>query len=313
MRDVLLVPLLLALGGCNAPPREFDPAALKSPAALSELGDHIWRADEPLIERDLSGARAALVEFAIEFVDTKMEAPTGSQLAVTPPLPVFLAIDLFGTQRRNIDWGPLRESLPEELLALTLEALEARGVEVVSMEEVLAAKAWSELETAPESSTGFAQRLNLVASDTGRIKALSLEAAEGRHLIQGPAAGGSANGAQVRKTLRALAKELDLDLALRLRVRVGVYQKRLSLERGSVIEVVTLERRRTFTARRSIFSPEPVIDEAGFAAVNGATYTLDEERALDAARDMYRPFLRLILQPSPEQWEDEPVEAAAAP
>ncbi len=291
--------LSLALSACNAPPREFDLEALSSRGGRAELASFVWGEHEPLLEPELAGMRVAIVEFAVEFVETKMEAPTESQLAVTPPLPLFLVLDLAGTQRRNIDWGDLRDSLPEALLEQTHAILEERGVELVAPRRVASAPAWRTIETASGRATGFAQRLNLVASDTGRIKALSLETPAGHGLIRG-----TSSGAGVDSTLEALARELELDAALRVRVRVGVFQKKLSLERGSVIEVVTPERRGSFTARRSIFSPEPVIDEESFAAVNGASYTLEERRALDAARAMYGPFLRLILEPPEEA--DEP-------
>ena len=126
------------------------------------------------------------------------------------------------------------------------------------------------------------------ASDTGRIRRLSLQTVPGLSIIRG---GGDRDVETIDEALRA---ELKADVLLRIRVRAGTFSGHATLERGSVIHVTAPHVSGTISAERSLISEDWVLAESQ-PVLGGWQARVNLPRYQAAIRAMFPAFVAMAF------------------
>jgi hypothetical protein len=293
-QSYVLIPILCAAGcvlaGCRTAPETLGAADLRGADAPADTASEYWKQEGAPPMGEAGSRRVAIVEFSVEYVTVKHESPFQSQfMAGAPPVtPVTAGLAVSGLQRRQVSFGEsLCAELPDELYAMFVAQLVERGFFVLSPERVCGSRAYQRFETAAMDDGSFLQRLNYVSSDTGSIKKMVAYPASGYRLV------GEANDGDAEEVELALLDEVGADLALRVRVRVGVYRGHATVERGTVVNVLSRDATGSLNAERSLLSDVEVIDDKRFKAVKGQTVTVDALSYRSAMRRVFPPYMAL--------------------
>jgi hypothetical protein len=259
---------------------------LTSPQARKAAANHFWlRTNVPDL-RGLGYHRIAIAEFVVEFVTAKRE--------LTTDLDEYLRTHPEAKERasgavQNIEIAyPNEFDYPAMLYELLCKDLTGRGFEVLPLRQVASASAYRSFEGTPESSTVELEDAYASASDTGRVRRLSIRPMPGLSVIRG---GG---GRAVEAIEEALREELKADVLLRIRVRVGTFNGHATLERGSVVHVVAPHVSGTISAERSLISEEWVLAETQ-PALGGAQARVSLPQYWAAARAMFPVFIAMAF------------------
>lgn len=270
---------LLLTTGCTAPPQARETVRVRdlaTPAARTAAADHFWmRVNVPDL-RGLGYRRVAIAEFVVEFVTAKVELTSDLEELLRQHPEVQ---ERAGGAVQSVEVVYTNEyDYPTALYKLCCEDLTRRGLEVLPARVVVAASAYRRFETEPGDAVIELNDTYAGASDTGRIRRLSLRTVPGLGIVRG---GGDQD---VEVIAEALREELNADVVLRIRLRLGTFSGHATLERGSVIHAVTQHTSGTISTERSLISDEWVIAES--QAVLGGWQTrvnLPKHRAALAA------------------------------
>jgi len=225
------------------------------------MADQYWKRHGVPDMQSYGYKRVAIVSFSVEYVLRRVEAPLTTVETRYPE--------------------KLLSGLADQCYADFVRALGARGLEVVSPEQIEQTGAYRSL----------VPLLNLerpaqgLASDLGRIKRVRVRAPRGQHFVE------RARDVEIESVEARILDELAADVAVRVRIRVGASKGRLSIERGSTIWVLSSDVVGNLTADRSLLSDETVY----FAKEGGSVYSANTQAVLDAARRMFPAFLEMAF------------------
>ncbi|MEO0482038.1 MAG: hypothetical protein AAF138_00240 [Planctomycetota bacterium] len=287
-----------AFTGCRAAPQSQD--MLDRPAALGENGRDraIWVRQGLPPRNEWAGRRVAITNFAVEFVEVKMEGPLKSQpVAGGPVTPFAAALEFSGLGRRQIEYPPeVLDAVPDLLYTEFVRALTGRGFEVLAPEAVRSAPAFQRFTRVDSRKSPICNALNLVSSDTGRVKRTRTLAPAGAPVITGVE-----SGVSLRDVRLELLSQTDADITADVRIRVGVFAGRATLERTSTVRVDAPELAGFITAARSLLSNNAVTASKRFEPVGGDMYTLDSGAFNDAIRSLTDDFFAFALDTQAER------------
>jgi len=285
------------LFGCHTAPMSYSAADLQSPETRARAAGLYWQRNNVPTLRERGCRRVAILDFSVEYVTGKIEVPGETQPTFSPPAlaPAHVGLEYGGLFRKQINFKEaLYRQLADELYAMLVEELVQRGFEVLAPSEVSAAAAYQRLKTRAHDDGSVLQEFNLIGSDTGRIKRIVTYPASGLRIVTGAAEG------EIEQVELALLNELPADVSLRVHIRVGVYQRRASLERGSIAWVLTRDVVGNLTADRSLLSDDAVATSQRFLPIEGEAYAVDSERYLEAMRLLFPPYISMAFEAQPQ-------------
>lgn len=283
----------ISLLGCHAAPMTYSAADLQSAKTRARVAHLYWTRNNVPPEWEKRYRRVALVDFSVEFITAKIEVPGEEQPTFSPPAvaPAHVGLEFGGLFRKQFNYQPtLYRELADELCAMFIDELAARGLEVAAPEEVCGARAYQRLQTRQRDDGSILQELNLIGSDAGRVKQMVTHPASGYRIITGARQG------DVERVELALLDELEADVALRVHVRVGVYRGRASVERGSVIWVLARDLVGNLTAEKSLLSDECIVETEGFVPIQGVAYAVDSQKYTEALRQLFAPYVSMVFE-----------------
>ena len=283
-----------ALVGCHTPPMTYSASQLQSPSARARAAYLYWQRNNVPSLREKDYRRIALVDFSVEYVTAKMEMPGQNQPTFSPPAiaPGHIGLEYSGLFRKKLNFDEsLCRQLADELHQMFISHLTRRGFEVVDSAEIRQAPAYQRLETSPRDNGSILQELNLIGSDTGRTKKMIIYPATGLQIVTG------ADGEDIEDVELDLLDQLHADVSLRVHIRVGVYQDHASIERGSIIWILTRDVVGNSTANRSLLSDNIVVTPRGFAPLQGEVYDVDSHKYLQAIRLLFPVYISMAIEP----------------
>lgn len=256
-----------------APGDTADPNPPTDTANLPEPAGSITESDppaDPASDADTDSEAGAQSELAFETIATP---------ARPEPIETYL------------DYPPhVQEKLTDQLYAMLVVELLARGIEVIPRETLRATDAYQRLQTQKYSEATLVDEPNLTSSDTGRITKVAVRPATGLRLITGAA------GEPVEAVEADLLNELAADAVIRARIRVGVTQGRAAVERGSTVWVLTRDSAGNLTADRSLISEGSVIDDNQTDPATSRGLAIHGDRFAKAIRSLFPPYLAMAFE-----------------
>lgn len=285
-----------ALVGCHPAPMTYSAADLQTPDARARAAQLYWQRNNVPPLRPKGYRRIALVDFSVEYVTAKIEMPGRTQPTFSPPAiaPGHIGLEYSGLFRKQLSFDQsFCRQLADELHQMFVSHLTARGFEVCAPAEIRQAPAYQRLKTSPCDDGSILQELNLVGSDTGRTKKTITYPATGLQIVVG------AVSEDIEDVELDLLDQLHADVSLRARIRVGVYQNHASVERGSIVWVLTRDLVGNITANRSLVSDSIVVTRAGFLPLQGELYTVDSHQYLEAMRLLFPAYISMAFEPEP--------------
>lgn len=283
--------------GCHAAPVAFRAEQLDTEAERKQFAPEYWNRFGLPAELDLTGTRVVISEFIVEYVTQKRESGgvlTKRQTVVNVPAGlVGVGLEASGINRKVIEYGPdLPDELTGELYAAFESVLRERGCSVISPTTVRESEAYQQFPERNENATSFLQRLNPIASDTGRVLKAEFRSAKGLKLLAGE------DPTVIERTEWALLRELEADVSIRACFRLGVFDGRLSLDRGAYLLVDGPQLAGTLTSTRSLLSEVEVVVGREFFPVVGEVIAVDGETFQATALELFPHFVAMGLDKS---------------
>ncbi len=293
----LLAGWCAVLGGCHAEPKTLRAVELQTPAARAEAAEEYWAG------RGSGGLdagrhrRVVITEFVLEFVTEKRESGgliSDRQKIVDVPTGFLSAgVMASGLKRKVIEYeDEMCRQLPDVVFRQVRAGLQAGGFEVLPSGRVVGAAAYQGFETEAEGRASLLKRINVFSSDTGRVLAARRYPADGLQVIR------AARGGDEAAVERALLAELGADVSLRIRFRLGIFDDRVSIERGSAITVTRADGAGVWESRRSLLSDVQVVTDDGFMPVAGKVLQLNEAAYRSAVERLAEAYFGLALEAS---------------
>ena len=280
--------------GCHAAPDAFRADQLDTAFKRRQFSDTYWKRFGLPAELELENTRVVVSEFVVEFVTEKRESGgvvTKRQAVVNVPAGFIGAgLEASGINRKVIEYGPsLLADLPNELYDAFEEVLRERGCDVVPPEHLISSVAYQQLAARDEDGTPFLQRLNPIASDTGRVMKAVFRPARGLKLLA------AEDLAAVERTELALVSELEADISIRGRFRLGVFDGRVSFDRGAIVLFTSPTLAGSLTSTRSLLSEVEVVAARDFVPVKGGVLQLDTDSFRNTVLELFPHFVSLGL------------------
>lgn len=289
------------LAGCHSAPERvsvYDYAAdeqvevastdywSKDLKVRSDLGRRARRTAGPV-----PGDRVVISEFAVEFVQEKLETPFDSQLAAAPATPVTIGFSLLGLGRVQIDFAEEDyEQIATHAYELFVRELESAGLVVLPHEACSECALFDTLAAASgQRQSSVLQKFNAFATDTGRIKEIRTVAPAGMQLLE-------TDGAiSISTAEQSVREEAGVDWVLRARMRVGIYRGLLSVEQDSRVVATGEEATLTLKARRSLLSPRLAVDPKEFEAFRGDVFRINTRRFVGSLDSTLPTYVRMAI------------------
>lgn len=299
MRRLALL-LLLAPLGCYAPPQTVEESrqGAKTDAPFT-VDDEYWvRQDLPSL-KDRGIKTVAVSEFALEFVLSKYRLPGPGGTQVVDAFDTFrFPTQAFGLGVRLAEFpAELMRDLPGELYQQFVSCLEGKGVKVIPLEQVQKSAAYARYETKGLVESSFFRHLNPVGTDVGRIRHTKTWPVQGLRVIEGAKEG------EPEAVDAALLAETGADVVVRARFRVGEFEKKATLESGSVVVVTGRDYLGSMASRRSLVSDGPVLKDdgrplldEGFLPLRGFLYPIDPDKFRGAVKPLFKRYLELAFE-----------------
>ncbi|MHC5109801.1 MAG: hypothetical protein ACYTHJ_07985 [Planctomycetota bacterium] len=271
LQVVVLIPLLTlaSCAGKNSGVEAMTPVGpdkLRDENAQAKYASVFWKRHGVPDMRPYNYKRIAIAEFTVEFVSRKIE----------------------GNKSTSIEYSTyLMNDLPNSLYKMFRENLESRGLEVLPPSQVIRSRAFARLDT---EMNGFKPELNNTSaftSDTGRVKELTLYAAEEFRVVRG------SGDADIESVEAEMLKELEADVVLRVRIRVGAYGGHPSLERGSTVWVLSPNVAGNLSFERSLISNIRVVEEKRTVIGRGSVLNIMVPDYLRGINEMFPAFLNM--------------------
>lgn len=241
---------------------------LADPEARAKYANAYWkRHDVPLL-RPYNYKSVAIAEFAVEFVTQKMEE--SKKLDVVYP-------------------QYLVNSLPDELYAAFVKELKDRGLTVTDTNDVFRSRPYMRFKVSRVLESVKMSNDAGAASDTGRIKQLAIYSISGLGVIEG------AGGADIESVEAELLEELNVDVILRIRIRVGVLDGHASMDRGSIIWVLSRHVAGNLIADRSLVSDIQVIDTEKNPMMQSRSVNVSVSRYSAAMRELFDALIGMAF------------------
>jgi len=282
-----------ALLGCHAAPLTYSAADLQSPRSRAKAAPLYWRCNNVPDIRQLERRRVAILDFSVEFITGKVEMPGQTQPTFSPPAiaPAHVGVEYSGLFRKQYEFDEqLYREATDGIYRIFIDALAERGFEVLPNDLVRESSAYKRLAVQDREAGSLLQEMNIIGSDTGRIKQMVTIPASGLRIVVRAAAG------DIEEVELAMLDELDVDLSLRAHIRVGVYQDRASIDRGSVIWLLTRDAVGNLTADKSLLSDDVVATPGEFIPLQGRLFNIDSEGFLAAMRKMFPPYIAMAFE-----------------
>lgn len=211
-----------AATGCTTVPKKLTQEDLQDPAVLRYAANRFWERNG-VPDLQLSQYKKVVVTgFSVGFVTEKLEA-----------VPQADGSEASGVQRVHIDYGPLEESLANELYGMFMRQLLTLGLEPVPEREILASPEYKMLNALPAGEAITAENPAYGCSSTGTIKQAKIIPGRGYGLVA------EVEDSAVLEADRAIMRAFDADAAIRARFRVSVYEDCATIECGSMIWCAT--------------------------------------------------------------------------
>lgn len=290
------------MAGCHSAPERVSVYDSATDAQVEVASSEYWSKEvatsdsaDPEARRGPTGPqpgdRVIVSEFAVEFVQEKLESPFESQLAAAPATPITIGFSLIGLGRVQIDFDEEHyQRIATHTYELFLDELAAAGLTVVDHEACNECEIFESLATASaETESSVLQKFNAFATDTGRIKEIRTVAPQGMQLLDrnGPVG--------ILEAERSVRDQTGVDWVLRTRFRVGIYRGLLSVEQDSQILAVGDARAATIKSRRSLLSPDLAVDPERFEAFRGDVFRIDTDRFLHALDQTLPTYARMAI------------------
>lgn len=284
--------IVLACVGCHAAPSAMRGDDIDSLAERRQLAAEYWERLNLPADFKLDQSRAVISEFVVEFVTEKRESVgliTKQQSIVNVPAGYIGAgIEVSGINRKVIEFGDaLPQSLPDALYDSFASLLRQRGCRLVDPQRVLSAAAYAKLAGAESEDTSFLQRLNPIASDTGRVLKAVYRPAKGLKVLEG------GDLSKLEEAELALLEELQADLSIRARFRVGVFDHRVSLDRGALVNFTSSSLAGSVTSLRSLLSDKQIIDSRDFFPLKGDVLIVNPDEYRAALLELFPHFVAM--------------------
>jgi hypothetical protein len=280
------------LAGCKSAPTNLDNAELETDRAVYQKSDDYWRRDSlpPLHGYDGVAPQHALIEFAVEFVQEKIETPFKSQVIAVPPSLFGIAAETIGFGKKQVEFSVAdRERLAALAYRIFVDEMTRRGVTLVPQRLVQDAPAMENFSFAQKDSSSLLLKINFFASDTGRTREVRVVPAPGFGVIT------DAVGGNIVAVEQQVREQLGVERVIRTRLRMGVFRGYASFEAGSSVWVVGRDYEGILTAQRSLLSTDPVV-EADFALLRGDVYRVDGDAYAKAMEKTLPTFFGLAAE-----------------
>lgn len=281
-----LIVTVVVLGGCGKSSQSSGVTDLRYPVVHKKLASSYWkRHDVPDLRRH-GYRRVAIVDFSVEFITAKARGTlhTGGEESQAEAADHWFE---YGDE--------LRAQVVHDCYAMLIVELVSRGLDIVPAGTITASEAYRRFDTTDTAAAGYLEETGVLVSDTGRITGRRIQPANGLRLITG------AQDAEIEDVELDLLDELDADVSIRVRVRAGVHGGRATLERGSIVWVLSRDLAGDLTATRSLLSDEPVIDETPLTLPQGDAYRVDPDAYREAMRCLFPPFAAMAFESRPRR------------
>jgi len=289
MVPVVLVALILS-AGCHAIPQTPHAAKLDDPGMLATSAPLYWHNHRlPVLP---AGAKIALVEFSVEYVEEKLESPTKAQPVIfgTEYGITGLALTAVGVSKTRLELdGKAMPLLPDEMHDIFVRELESYGLTVLPDADVRKCASYALFTCWKPGSAYLLQRLDFTGSDTGNAKQLPVYPSEGHIAVKG------ARNMYVKDAEAALLKECGADAVVRARFRVGLYKGRAAVERGSKVFVTTASGSGELRAVRSLVSESAIAEKGSFKLFRGTVYSPEWDRFRSAILETFPPYASMAV------------------
>ena len=280
--------------GCHAAPVAFRPDQLDTDSKRRLFAADYWRRFGLPTDLRLESTRAVVSEFIVEFVTEKRESGgmiSKRQSVVNVPTSLVGAgLEASGINRKVIEYGPsLPQSLPDEMYDVFVTVLRERGCVVIAPEAVISSKTYEQIASRDTDGTPFLQRLNPIASDTGRVMKAVFRPAKGLKVLAAD------DLAAVERAEMVLVTELEADISIRARFRLGVFDGRASFDRGSIVLITGPRLAGSLASTRSLLSEEEVVAAREFIPVKGGVSKVDAQRYRATVLELFPLFVSMGL------------------
>jgi hypothetical protein len=216
-------------GGGGGKPNEFDPAAMSSPEGQAAVAKKYWKGEGIKKIRAAGYKKAAIVEFAVEYVVMERHDYDGSGNFGLLDVAQYAS----GAGKKHVELDEdLKERLPRKLYDEMRERLIQQGFEVKTLDEVVSAPAYAQLTGTDDVKTKKATHGDAYTSTTTEKK--EIYPVDGLINIKMGAFAAMNNV----ETQAELASQLGVDVLLRAHFKVGVIMGgRPTVEAASWISV----------------------------------------------------------------------------
>ncbi len=281
----------LWLTGCRSAPTNLD-AGLETDRQVTTQAGDFWRRDSlpPLHGYDGVDPQHAMIEFAVEFVQEKVETPFGNQVFAVPPSLFGIGAETIGFGKKQVEFSIAdRDRLAALAYRIFVDEMTRRNFSLVPQRLVQDVPAMDRFVTAERGSSGLLLKINFLASDTGRTREVRIVPAPGFGVIT------NSRGGDVTAVERTVREQLGVERVIRVRLRLGVYRGYASFEAGSTMRVVGRDYEGVLTAQRSLLSADPVV-EADFTLLRGDVYRVDGDAFAQAMQKTLPTFIGLAAE-----------------
>ena len=289
--------LVVTCLGCHAAPTSMRGDQLDTRAERQQLAAEYWERLNLPADLQLRNSRAVITEFVVEMITEKRESGgliTKQQTIVNVPAGYIGAgIEVSGINRKVIEWDAVPNSLPNDMYDSFAALLKERGCKLVDPSRVKAAQAYAQLAGEDRQDTSFLQRFNPIASDTGRILKAVYRPAKGLKMLDG----GDLSAAEEAEL--ALLEELQADVSIRARFRVGVFDHRVSLDRGATVHFTSPNLAGSVNSTRSLLSDKKIVSSRDFFPVKGDVLIVHHQDYIAALLELFPHFVAMGLDSPP--------------
>ncbi len=280
--------------GCHTAPVAFRSDQLDTESKRRQLAADYWRRFGLPTDLQLEGARVVVSEFIVEFVTEKRESggliSKRQSIVNVPTTLVGAGLEASGINRKVIEYGTsLPQSLPDEMYDMFVTVLRERGCAVIAPEVVVSSETYEQIASRDTDGTPFLQRLNPIASDTGRVMKAVFRPAKGLKVLAAD------DLAAVEQAEMALVTELEADISIRARFRLGVFDGRASFDRGAMVLITGPRLAGSLASTRSLLSEEEVVAAREFIPVKGDVSKVDAQRYRATVLELFPFFVSMGL------------------
>jgi hypothetical protein len=295
------VAMAAGIGACVGGPKKYEGAQFADGAAIQKNSGSYWKRDGWWGGLPKTVQKVAITQFTIEYV-TQNKNTSGADA-----LSILGAMEMMGVgKRQRVFDENFKRQLPTVLYGKFVEALQAEGLEVVTMETLTSQPAFAQLKRGSEGAESSAFGRNLLGkvdrSESAKVQAYSAAGLP-------PVDDGWFNAGKNALAEGSLIGETGAQAGMRVRMRVALDDDgRAVLDAGSVIHLmyglkqgdVAPGQKGWYVAERgNIISSQamrddvPVITSKEFQAFKGDVYTIDGPKFQESIMKMYPAYARM--------------------